>query len=213
MHTAIWLIGAYLAGSIPASFLIAKLAKGIDIRQHGSGNPGATNVFRVAGPVPGIFAFIADFLKGFLPVYFAWNAFGHGRLGIVLLIGLCAILGHMYTIFLNFKGGKGVATGAGVFAALVPIPTVCAFAVFGAVFALTRYVSLGSIIAAAAFAAFTWVLREPVILSIFSTVIAAAIIYKHRTNIQSLIAGTERKTGAPSGSHHTELKKEGVPNE
>jgi glycerol-3-phosphate acyltransferase PlsY len=131
----------------------------------------------------------------------------------VLLIGLCAILGHMYTIFLHFKGGKGVATGAGVFAALVPLPTACAFSVFGAVLFLTRYVSLGSIAAAAAFAALTWVLHEPKALSLFSTLIAAAIIYKHRTNIKSLIAGTERKIGASSSSQQKVLKEKGFTNE
>jgi glycerol-3-phosphate acyltransferase PlsY len=190
-----WFIAAYIIGSIPASFIIAKAWKGIDIRQHGSGNPGATNVFRVAGPLPGIVAFIADFIKGLVPVLLALRFSGQSPVLVPMAVGLCAVIGHMFTVFLHFKGGKGVATGAGVFCALLPLPTLYAFILFWAVVWLTGYVSVGSILAAVFLALYCWLAAVPLPLALFSTGVGAIIIYKHRTNIRNLIAGKEHKFG------------------
>lgn len=187
---ALWCVGAYIAGSIPASYLVARL-KGIDIREHGSGNPGATNVFRTVGPVPGIIAFLLDFFKGFLPVFFAARFFGGENLVPWVLVGLCAVAGHIWTIFLNFKGGKGVATGAGVFVALLPLPTIIAFAVFALTLYLSGYVALGSICAAVALPVSAAVLRQPPLFTWFAVIIALLVIYRHKSNIANLIAGRE----------------------
>ena len=193
MSLFVWLIGAYLVGSIPASLLVARIAKGIDIRQHGSGNPGATNVYRVCGPVPGIIAFAADFLKGFLPVLLALRYLGNGNPLSALAVGLACILGHVFTVFLRFKGGKGVATGAGVFFALLPLPALFAFILFWVIFFLTGYISLSSIAAAVFLPAYCWISRVPTAVSIVVTAVAAIIIYRHRTNIRNLIEGKEYK--------------------
>ncbi|MGA2090686.1 MAG: glycerol-3-phosphate 1-O-acyltransferase PlsY [Endomicrobiales bacterium] len=184
-------IFSYLLGSIPVSFLLGKLLKGIDIRQHGSGNPGATNVFRVLGPVPGIVTFVLDALKGFVPVAIAVHMAGNELSA--LIAGLCAILGHMYTLFLGFKGGKGVATSAGVFGALLPGPTALALATFAIVFALFRYVSLGSIAAALVLPLCAWYVDSFSIKTLCAALVAVIIIYKHRSNIRRLIDGTENK--------------------
>jgi len=196
MDIILFFVGAYLVGSIPSSYLIVKLLKGIDIREHGSGNPGATNVFRVAGAIPGIITFVMDLVKGLLPVLVANGHFGEDRLLLAIATGLCAMSGHMWTIFLGFKGGKGVATGTGVFAALLPVPTVCAFAVFSLVLLFTRYVSLGSISAALSLPLFSYFRGEQKILTFSAVLVAVLIIYKHRSNIMNLLAGKENKIGA-----------------
>lgn len=191
----LWLLGAYLIGSIPASFLIAKIGKGIDIRQHGSGNPGATNVFRVCGPVPGVAAFVLDALKGYVPVFLALRFFGPNAILPPVLVGAAAIIGHMFTVFLRFKGGKGVATGAGTFFAMFPWPTIYAFILFWIVLLLTGYVSLGSIVAAVFLPLFCWFTGVPAPLSIVATIVSIIIVFKHRKNIRNLCAGTEYKFG------------------
>ncbi|MHB9154517.1 MAG: glycerol-3-phosphate 1-O-acyltransferase PlsY [Endomicrobiales bacterium] len=195
MDIFLWCAGAYLAGSLPTGYLIAKLVKGIDIRAHGSGNPGATNVFRVVGPVPGVITFIIDFLKGFLPVLMAGRFFGEQHIVLWMLVGFFALAGHLWTVFLNFKGGKGVATGAGIFAALLPLPTAIAFALFALTFLFTRYVSLGSLLAAVSLPALSALLGKPSVLSFFALLVAAAIIYTHRTNIVKLLQGRENRFG------------------
>ncbi|MFC1501642.1 glycerol-3-phosphate 1-O-acyltransferase PlsY [Elusimicrobiota bacterium] len=189
----IFFIGAYIVGSIPFSYITAKLFKGIDIREHGSGNPGATNVFRVLGPIPGITAFTFDILKGFLPVLFAVQYFGTENLKFSILVGLAAIVGHVYTVFLKFKGGKGVATATGVFLALLPINTLIGIAIFTIMFAITKYVSTSSIIAGISFAILSWVTKQDPIISVFATLVAVLIIYTHRSNIKRLISGKENK--------------------
>lgn len=192
MKLLFWLAIAYIAGSIPVSYLIARLVKGIDIREHGSGNPGATNVYRVVGPVPGVIAFILDALKGYLPVFFALRAFD-GNPVAVIAVGLAAVAGHMFTLFLRFKGGKGVATAAGVFFALLPLPTLYAFGVFCVILFATGYVSLGSIVAAVFLPGYCWLTGFPAVLSAFATLVAIFIIIKHRTNIRKLLSGTEHR--------------------
>lgn len=195
MFPILFFIGAYLSGSIPTSYIITKLVKGIDIRQYGSGNPGATNVFRAAGPVPGAITLILDFLKGLIPVLLALKYFGHDKLIYAMIAGLFAVSGHIWTIFLKFRGGKGVATATGVFVALLPFPTLYAFILFLAVLFLSRYVSLSSMTAALFLPVFAVLRNEPKLLIIFSVLTAIVIIYKHKSNIKNLASGKERKIG------------------
>lgn len=191
-----FLAGAYLLGAIPTGYIITKLVKGVDIRSCGSGNSGATNVFRTAGTAAGIMTFAIDVLKGFLPVFLAVQYFSDAQAIFWILTGICAIAGHMWTIFLKFRGGKGVATAAGVFAALLPLGTLCAFALFAGVVFITRYVSLGSIIAAVFLSAYSWYSGAPFAISLFASITALAIVFKHKKNIERLASGTENKFGA-----------------
>ncbi|MDR2251372.1 MAG: glycerol-3-phosphate 1-O-acyltransferase PlsY [Endomicrobium sp.] len=182
---------AYLCGSIPFAYIVAKVVKKVDVRKVGSGNPGATNVFRSIGKSAGIVVFAFDTLKGFIPVFFAIfidNSFSYS-----VAVAAATIVGHMFTIFLNFKGGKGVATGLGVFLALMPLPCLVAFMVFGLAFLLSGYVALGSIVAAVTLplaAYFAGYGLEPII---FSFAAAMLIIYKHKANIMRLKNGTENR--------------------
>jgi len=185
--------GSYLVGAFPTAFLVAKKLRGIDIREHGSGNPGATNVYRVVGAGAGIFTFAVDMIKGLLPVIAVRMVAGEIPL-LLISAGLAAIAGHVWTVFLRFKGGKGVATAAGVFIALLPVPALCALAVFFIVLSLSGYVSLGSIIAAVTLPVIAFFRHEPVLYVIFAFLVAAGIIYKHKSNIARLAAGKERKT-------------------
>ncbi|MEN9572521.1 MAG: acyl-phosphate--glycerol-3-phosphate acyltransferase [Verrucomicrobiota bacterium] len=193
---------SYLLGSIPTGFLVAK-AKGVDIRSVGSGNIGATNVFRILGKGPGIFVLTADAMKGVLAV--ALVAPFASKLGtssdallphFPALAGICAILGHNYTCWLKFKGGKGIATTAGVFAALAPAAFGIALATWLVVFAVSRYVSLASIVAAVALPLAVWLTGNGALLIGVSTALGALAIYKHKANIERLRAGTESRVGA-----------------
>jgi glycerol-3-phosphate acyltransferase PlsY len=227
---------AFLLGSIPFGLFISR-SQGIDIRKHGSGNIGATNVLRVMGKKYGIFCLILDALKGFIPTVLAMTLIGfHGKIpalaikpllahaylfdaadqwkaqSLQVLTGLLSILGHNYSPWVGFKGGKGIATSAGVIIAFAPAAIVVLLAIWLLVFFITRYVSLASIIAAAAlpvivflggsahhvdgdknkptlFEAGLW--NKP--LFVFSVVIAVLAIWKHRANIQRLMAGTENR--------------------
>lgn len=201
-YIAAGLIG-YFCGSLPTGFLVAK-AKGIDIRAEGSGNIGATNVFRILGKGPGIFVLLTDALKGLLPVVWVAPALAGidaaadvGWLRIVA--GISAILGHNYTCWLRFKGGKGIATSAGVFLGLTPGPLGIAFVTWLVIFGLSRYVSLASIVAAAALPIATWCLPYGLPLRVITTVIGALAIFKHRANIKRLLAGTENRIGRKKG--------------
>ncbi len=180
--------GAYLIGSIPTAFLAVKLLKGIDIRQVGSGNIGATNVFRCVGKAAGVGVLFIDMLKGIVPVLLAAR-FAPGSCTEIyrILAGLAAICGHNWTIFLNFKGGKGVATSTGVLLTLAPIATLAGFLVFVLTVTITRYISLGSIVAASAVPLLVWYLNpgQPE-LFYFVLVIAILIDLKHIPNIKRL---------------------------
>jgi acyl phosphate:glycerol-3-phosphate acyltransferase len=211
---------SYLLGSIPTGFLVAK-AKGVDIRSVGSGNIGATNVFRILGKGPGIFVLTADAVKGAVAVLavpilaatiqgevppheetivgristwqkWEWHIWQHQA----ELAGICAILGHNYTCWLKFKGGKGIATTGGVFAALAPAAFGIALAAWLVVFAVSRYVSLASIVAAVALPLAVWLTGNGALLIGVSTALGALAIYKHKANIQRLLAGTENRIGA-----------------
>ncbi|MDD5259550.1 MAG: glycerol-3-phosphate 1-O-acyltransferase PlsY [bacterium] len=187
--------GAYLIGSIPTAFLAGKLLKGIDIRQIGSGNIGATNVFRSVGKTAGVVVLAFDMLKGVVPVLLA-GQFAPGPCSEIfrILAGLAAICGHNWTIFLNFKGGKGVATSTGVLLTLAPVVTLAGFLVFVLAVTVTRYISLGSMIAASAVPLLVWYLNPGQIeLFCFVLVIAILIDLKHIPNIKRLIKHEEHK--------------------
>lgn len=196
------LLGAYLLGSIPHGFLMAR-AKGVDIRREGSGNIGATNTMRVLGKPAGIFVLLMDALKGFAAVewlpllvgYFTGPADCDAET-VRILAGICAVLGHNYTCWLGFKGGKGIATTAGVYAALAPWPLLIALGVFILAVAATRYMSVGSVCAAIALPAAVWIMKpHEIFLGIVTTLLGLLAIYKHRSNLQRLRAGTENRLG------------------
>jgi len=184
------LIAAYFLGSIPTGLLLAKAA-GVDIRNSGSGNIGATNVYRTLGRSVGIMTLLGDCLKGLLPVLLA--KYLHLADIWVAAIGMAAFLGHVYTIFLGFKGGKGVATALGVFLGIAPLAVCGALLVFIGVVWKSRFISLGSITAAAAMPAFIALLKPQPALVLIAAAIAALVIWKHRENIQRLRAGTESR--------------------
>jgi len=201
---------AFLCGSVPFGFWAGKL-KGLDIRQHGSGNIGATNVIRVCGKGIGIPVFILDMIKGLVPVLLpSWMLAGTEITGSLLsaaavVCGLAAILGHMFTPWLGFKGGKGVATAAGVLLGIAPIAMLAAFGAWLLFFFTSRYVSLASMAAAIAVpvtmavqmvTAKSW---DGVLLG-FGILLAILVVVRHRTNIQRLMAGTESRVGKKKAS-------------
>jgi len=179
---------AYLVGSIPSGFIIGTLS-GVDVRNAGSGNIGATNVARVLGKGLGVLTLLADIAKGFVPVFVAQRR-GMGDLAIAL-IGISAFLGHLYPIFLEFKGGKGVATAFGVLLAVASSTLAVLIFLFGAVVLCTRIVSLGSIVAALAAPVTLWAMSYTPIFVIMSSLLAVMVILRHRDNIKRLVAGTE----------------------
>ncbi|MDZ4742042.1 MAG: glycerol-3-phosphate 1-O-acyltransferase PlsY [Verrucomicrobiota bacterium] len=191
---------SFLVGSIPTGFLVAKL-KGIDIRSQGSGNIGATNAFRVLGKVWGSFVLTFDILKGMLPVLLVAFLFKDqpNIITLKLVAAVCTVLGHNYTPWLGFKGGKGIATSAGALIGLMPVVSVMVIVVFIVVFKISRYVSLGSIIAAAALplvtALFYWGMPEFLPFTIFASVLGILAIVRHKSNIRRLINGTENRFG------------------
>jgi len=194
--TFLLLILAYLLGSIPTGVILAKAFGNIDIRTQGSKNIGATNVFRTAGKKLGVITLLGDILKGLIPV-----AIARGTLDSYFWIGavaLAAFLGHLYPIFLKFKGGKGIATGLGVFLALSPLPAILSLLVFGAVVYRWRYVSVGSLSATAAFLFLLALLNPHRIYIPFALIIGVLIFYRHRENIERLLSGRESKVGMKS---------------
>lgn len=182
---------SYLLGAVPTGYLIARKVRGIDIRQHGSGNPGAANVYRIVGKWAGISTFLVDALKGFIPTTLALCLFPDNYAP-AILCGTIAILGHMWTIYLKFRGGKGVATSAGVFAALLPIPTALAFTAFVICVALWGRISIGSIVACIVLPATSFFIgKHPMAVNIMVTAIGLLVIYKHIPNIKRLLAKKE----------------------
>lgn len=197
---------SYLIGSIPTSIIAGKLLRGkdFDIRNEGSGNAGATNVFRVLGWKTGVTVLLIDMLKGLIPT--VWVAKLGAQAGLSwdmvnfqILAGLSAVFGHIWTIFAGFKGGKGVGTGAGMVIGLAPLAVLICLGVFVIVAAATRYVSLGSILASLTLPLVLFVQRfamggnVPAQLLIFSLFIPALIVYTHRSNLKRLLNGTENK--------------------
>src|SRR5262247_2202339 len=200
---AVSLIVAYLLGSIPFGYLIVRLTSGSDIRETGSGGTGATNVSRKAGKAAGVATLALDVLKGAMAVLVArWLTGEAGAAWIVAAAAALAVGGHCFPVWLKFKGGKGVATGLGVFLAIAPWAALAALAVFIVVVWRTRYISLGSIIAAAflplwVFLTHTWIEPiadfAPIMTALFA--VSAVIIFKHSENIKRLMAGEENKFG------------------
>lgn len=195
----LWTFGlAYLVGSFPTAYLVGK-ANGVDLRTVGSGNLGATNVFRTLGWKWGLLVYLVDGLKGALPVLLLPKAVGlEGGWPWGVVAGVLAIVGHVKPIFLMGKGGgKGVATASGVFFALAPVAGLCAVLAFAAVVAVTRYVSLGSLVGAVVLPIAILVqAREVTPLMLVSLVIAMFVFYTHRDNIGRLMRGEERRIGS-----------------
>jgi len=188
------LIGfAYLLGSIPSGYVLGKLS-GVDVRQAGSGNVGATNVARAVGKRQGVLTLLADVLKGMAPV--AIGLWMQLQPETIAMVASAAFLGHLYPIFLKFRGGKGVATGLGALLIIAPLATMLLVGVFVAVAFPTRLVSLSSIIAAALAPLVLWMFFQPPAIVWMGAFLAAMIVWRHRGNIQRLLAGTEPRFGA-----------------
>ena len=191
MSIAALALVAYLLGSIPFGLWLVKAWKGIDVREVGSGNIGTTNVYRAAGKGAAIAVFLLDVAKGVLPVYLAlWLGMTDWA---AVLMGVMAILGHSKSIFLGFTGGKSVATGIGTILALSPVGAVLTLGVFAVVFAASRLVSLGSILASLALPAILYALQAPPVYLYYAAGAAAYVVVRHRANIQRLVAGKENR--------------------
>lgn len=222
MLTFLYIIFSYLLGAVPFGFLAGRL-NGIDLREHGSCNIGATNAMRVLGKGWGILVFVLDFAKGFIPVYlwkhvvssYSFNGVD-GSLwwssGILVLVGLATILGHTYTCFLHFKGGKGVATTGGVLFAISPLVAVISVAYWVLALFVTRYVSLASVTAGIVmilaalydldyFGETGWAWRPQILIIFFLTLVAVLVIVKHRSNLRRLMLGTEPKVFSKKSSN------------
>lgn len=193
MITAALLLGAYLLGSIPFSFLITRLVTGKDIRRLGSGNVGATNVMRTTGILPGLIALVMDVLKGVGAVYLGKTVLGSDSWGAAA--GFAAVVGHSFPVFLGFRGGKSVATGGGAFLVLSPLGILSSIGVFILMLLSFRIVSLSSIVASASFPLFAWLYGASKGVIIGGALAAALIVFRHRPNIQRLLNGSERKMG------------------
>ncbi|HAZ09817.1 MAG TPA: acyl-phosphate glycerol 3-phosphate acyltransferase [Candidatus Omnitrophica bacterium] len=191
-------VSAYIIGSIPTAYIFGRVLKGIDIREYGSGNAGATNVFRVIGKTPGMIVLIIDIIKGYIAATYLASGFMY--LAPVtrpelyrILFGLSAIAGHNWTLFLKFKGGKGVAASAGVVIGLIPKIFWLGFLVWLITFFITGFVSLGSIIAIISIPIFTLAFGEPVEIVVFMCLLCLIIVYKHKPNIRRLARGEEKR--------------------
>lgn len=217
LSTVTVLFMSYILGSVPSAIWVGKIFKGIDIRDHGSGNAGTTNTFRVLGVPFGITVFAMDFMKGFVPSFWfsllafelisapfagplappAWDVESFLKIS----CGLMAVVGHMFPIFAKFKGGKGAATACGMLFGIEPISISISFSIFGIVLLLSRYVSLASIISTASYPITLLIMRYVLgiyvdgSIIIFGAIVSAGIIYKHKSNIERLRAGTESKVG------------------
>jgi len=193
----------YLLGSIPTAYIFGRVLENLDIREHGSGNVGATNTFRVLGKGPGICVLVIDILKGVLAVVLIGRLFGVNGIWPFILLGLAAVAGHNWTIFLRFKGGKGIATSFGVLIGLVVqfpgLSAVLLACVAGwtVCFLISGYVSLSSLLAAVILPAAMVLTRQPPEFLILGGVFCVFIIYRHRSNIQRLLAGTESRVRTP----------------
>jgi len=189
---------AFFIGSCPTAYIFAKILLGADIRREGSGNSGATNAFRVMGKGPGIAVLIIDFLKGWVPVWFFRHSFPLASPDAALWVGSAAILGHVFTPFLGFRGGKGIATGAGVLCASLPLLFLATLPVFVTTFLLTRMVSLSSLVSVATLLFYALYLRFVAhTLNLKSVIglflIFCLLVWTHRTNISRMLEGKESK--------------------
>ena len=192
VKTVIILILAYIIGSIPFALIVGKKIGGIDVRNYGSGNLGGTNAFRILGWKVGVPVIVADILKGMLATYLGLRLGGE-TLGI--LAGIAAAVGHCYPLFANFKGGKGVAVGAGIFLIVAPKVILLAAVMFLLTLFIFRYVSLSSIVGALTVGLLTFVYDQSLFLTTLSWLLVIFVIYRHRSNIKRILNGTENKVG------------------
>jgi glycerol-3-phosphate acyltransferase PlsY len=193
--TWLFLVASYLIGAIPTSYIIARVARGIDLREHGSGNLGATNAYRVLGWRAATPIFIFDIAKGWFPAFFFphWDRAPAAEWA--LAYGAAAIVGHVWSIYVGMRGGKGVATSAGVFLALAPVPVLVALGVWGALVLATGYVSLASVVAAAIMPALVYWRNGVGPVFWLALVLATFVIFAHRANIGRLMRGEEHRFG------------------
>ncbi|HET6317715.1 MAG TPA: glycerol-3-phosphate 1-O-acyltransferase PlsY [Chloroflexota bacterium] len=193
----------YLLGSIPCGMIVARVYRNVDLTETGSRRTGATNVLRTLGPGAAVIAFAGDFLKGALAVLIVRYTVGNGSVWPELIAGIMAVIGHSYSIFIGFKGGRGVVTGLGATIVVAPLLMIVAFAIGVLLVALTRYVSLGSVVGAAIGALFMCGLAvytgDPA-WAVWGVLMGGFIIVAHRDNIERLLAGTERKLGERASS-------------
>ncbi|WP_312335103.1 glycerol-3-phosphate 1-O-acyltransferase PlsY [Anaerospora hongkongensis] len=205
MSVGLTILLAYLIGSIPNGLIVGKYMCGVDIRQFGSKNIGATNAYRVLGPWPAFWVFLTDALKGVAGVMMGqWL---DGSTIALLAGGIAAMAGHNWSIFLKFKGGRGVATGLGVIAVLVPKVTAIVFIVWALIVYTTRYVSLGSIVAAVLVPLSMWFFNESIEILVFGIVAALFVILRHKPNIERLLKGEELKIKAGGSSADSTKEK------
>jgi glycerol-3-phosphate acyltransferase PlsY len=191
----LWLLAAYLLGAIPTGYLAGRWTRGIDLREHGSGNLGATNTFRVLGARIAAPVMVVDVAKGFIPaaLFPEWD--GSTAWGWALAYGAAAIVGHVFPVYMRFRGGKGVATAAGVFLALAPKAVLPALAAWLLVLILSRMVSLASITAAVTLIAGLAVTEDRVAVLLLGAAVAVFVIYAHRSNIRRILRGEEHRFG------------------
>jgi acyl phosphate:glycerol-3-phosphate acyltransferase len=185
---------AYLVGSIPFGVVVGKLFYGVDVREHGSGNVGTTNVFRVLGKKAGAVVMVCDILKGYVPAAIAVALFSPWA---AIFIAAAPVVGHIYSIFLKGRGGKGIATGAGVVLALVPLAFAIIFTTWLVLIVVTRYVSVASLVAAVLVPVLTIAFDEPLPYKIAGVLVAILVWWAHRGNIQRLLAGEEHRVRLP----------------
>jgi len=203
------LVLAYLVGSIPFGLVVGKLFYGVDVRQHGSGNVGTTNVFRVLGKKAGVAVLVCDMLKGYIPAAIAAALFDPW---FAIFIAAAPVVGHIYSIFLKGRGGKGIATGAAVVLALVPLVFAIILVVWIVLLLTTRYVSVASLVAAFLVPVLTISLDEPLPYKIAGVLVAVIVWWAHRGNIHRLLAGEEHRVRLPwtGGGHATPDGQGGV---
>lgn len=194
------LLAAYLLGSVPFGYIIGRM-RGIDVRRYGSGNIGASNVMRILGVPAGILVLVLDALKGYIGVI-AMRMAGYDAPELLLLVGLCAVVGHTWSIFLRFRGGRGVATSLGVIIALAPAVAAVAFLTWVVVLILTRYISLSSVVAGAVLPIAMILFKQPGVYILGGFIIFILDVYRHVPNFQRLLTGTEPKIG-----HKVEVTK------
>lgn len=209
MIPALLVVAGYLLGSVPSSYIAGRLVRDIDLREHGSGNLGATNTFRVLGAKVAAPVMLFDVLKGFAPAAFfpLWD--GTSAWGWVLAYGAAAILGHVFPVYMGFRGGKGVATAAGVFLALAPLAVLAAFAVWAAVLKVGRMVSLASICAAVVLVAVLALTRTRPEVLWLGVAVAAFVVFSHRANIGRIARGEEYRFGGRTTDPEVIVTEEG----
>ncbi len=191
LHDVLGFLLGFVCGSIPTGLWLVKMVHGIDIREYGSKNIGTTNVFRTVGPLTAVLVLIGDMLKGLIPLFIA-NYLWHDPI-LDVCVALGAFMGHNYSCFLGFKGGKGVATSLGLILFLLPKTAAGCFVIWTVLVIATRYVSLGSIVAAAVAPFLTWYFGYPLPYILFAVIAGGFIVLRHKDNIGRLLSGTESK--------------------